>query len=272
VIFSRGKRTPGRHARQPGSAERAPDGTPQPGDPGSGEAAATAPTSPKRPFGPYDITEAPEDARRMDLGSLQIPSVTGVQMRVQAAPDGSILRVVLTHGKSALQLTAFAAPRTEPIWDEVRAEISKSLFADGVAAQEVDGDYGVELKARMRTKEGTRDLRFVGVDGPRWLVRADFQGPAAVDPGRDEELTTILRGVVVDRGTEAKPVKEPLPLRLPPEMAAKVQQQTAVAAAARAGEAMPTPVQPAGGKAAGRKPSPRPVNGPNGSRPTAGGP
>jgi hypothetical protein len=32
----------------------------------------------------------------------------------------------------------------------------------------------------------------------------------------------VLRGVVVDRGTEARPVSEALPLRLPPEAAAQL--------------------------------------------------
>jgi hypothetical protein len=280
VIFSRGKRTAGRHARQEGPRSSRPEQAPdrasaeQTGAPGQPDAAAsTADPSPPTgdTVGPYDISEVPAGVRRLDLGSLQIPSVTGVQVRVQANQDGIVQRVVLVHGKSALQLAAFAAPRTEPIWDEVRADISKSLFAEGVAVQEVDGEYGIELRARMRTKEGMKDLRFVGVDGPRWLVRADFQGPAAVDPAAVPQLAECLRGLVVNRGPEAKPAKEPLPLRLPEEMSAQVQQQTA--AASRAGEPLPPPSQPVGaGPRAGRRPSPRPViGGPNGAEPAAGG-
>src|SRR5207244_2055032 len=78
-----------------------------------------------------------------------------------------------------------------------------------------DGDYGVELRARVRTPEGLTDLRFVGVDGPRWMVRAVYQGAAAVDTSAAGPLSACLRGVVVERGSEAMPVREPLPLRLP---------------------------------------------------------
>lgn len=187
------------------------------------------PTSPAR--GPYDVAEAP-DAPRLDLGSLQIPAVPEVEVRVQADPQGVIQQVVLVHGQNALQLGVFAAPRSEGIWDEVRAEIRQSLFNDGAAAQEVEGEYGTELRARVRTPDGLTDLRFVGIDGPRWMVRGVYQGAAATDPVAAGPLAACLDGLVVDRGQEAKPVREPLPLRLPRE----VEEQQA------AGE-QPTPEQ-----------------------------
>ena len=168
--------------------------------------------------GPFDIVDAPEGVERLDLGSLQIPAIPGVEVRVQADPEGQVQQVVLVAGDSALQLGVFAAPRTEGIWDEVREDIRKQLFNDGVAAEEVDGAYGVELRSRVRTPEGLTDIRFVGIDGPRWMVRGVYQGPAAVDPAQSKELAECLRGLVVDRGTEAMPVREPLALRLPREI------------------------------------------------------
>ena len=129
---------------------------------------------------------------------------------MQADPDGAIQQVVLVHGENALQLGVFAAPRTEGIWDEVRAEIRKSLFDDGVAAEEVDGEYGVELRARVRTPEGLTDIRFVGVDGPRWMVRGVYQGPAAVDPADGRAAGRVPARPRRRPGQEAKPVREPL--------------------------------------------------------------
>ncbi|MFC0095977.1 DUF3710 domain-containing protein [Micromonospora marina] len=168
--------------------------------------------------GPYDVSEAP-DAPRLDLGSLQIPAVPDVEVRVQADPQGVIQQVVLVHGQNALQLGVFAAPRSEGIWDEVREEIRQSLVSDGATAQEVEGEHGPELRARVRTPDGPTDLRFVGIDGPRWMVRGVFQGAAATDPAATGPLAACLDGLVVDRGQEAKPVREPLPLRLPREVA-----------------------------------------------------
>jgi hypothetical protein len=174
--------------------------------------------------GPYDITEAPRGVQRLDLGSLHIPAVDGVEVRVQADPDGTIQQVVLVHGENALQLGVFAAPRSEGIWEEVRDEIRQSLIRDGAKPSERAGEYGQELLARVRTPEGTTDLRFVGVDGPRWMVRGVFQGRAAVDPSASGPLLECLHELVVDRGQEAKPAREPLPLRLPKEMAEQAQQ------------------------------------------------
>ncbi|MDG4792339.1 DUF3710 domain-containing protein [Micromonospora sp. WMMD1082] len=201
MIFSR-KRAAGRHARD----ERATD------VPETVEGAEPAPAG-----GPYDVTEAPDGVQRLDLGSLQIPAVPDVEVRVQADQQGVIQQVVLVHGPSALQLGVFAAPRSEGIWDEVREEIRQSLLADGAVAQEATGEYGTELHARVRTEDGQTDLRFVGVDGPRWMVRAVYQGTAATDPAAAGPLARCLDGLVVDRGVEAKPVREPLPLRLPRE-------------------------------------------------------
>ncbi|MFY1684411.1 DUF3710 domain-containing protein [Micromonospora sp. WMMD730] len=201
MIFSRKRADNGRHARD----ERA-------GGPDAYETAGPA-------RGPYDVAEAPDDVQRLDLGSLHIPAVPGVEVRVQADPQGVVQQVVLVHGDNALQLGVFAAPRSEGIWDEVRDEIRQSLIADGATAQEARGEYGVELHARVRTPDGPTDLRFVGIDGPRWMVRGVYQGAAATDPAAAGPLATCLDGLVVDRGQEAKPVREPLPLRLPREMA-----------------------------------------------------
>jgi Protein of unknown function (DUF3710) len=214
---------------------------------------ASAEPPERRDHGPYDVTEAPDGIAQLDLGALLVPAIEGVEVRVQADPDGRIQQVVLVYGDSALQLGVFAAPRTDGIWDEVRAEIRKQLFTDGVAVEEVDGDYGAELRARVRTQEGLTDIRFVGVDGPRWLVRAVYQGPAAVDPSVAEPLVRCLRGVVVDRGQEAMPVREPLPLRLPKEIADQSEggpeQSGTPTNGAAPGAPRPSPR---------RKPSPRP--------------
>ena len=174
--------------------------------------------------GPWDAEHAPEGVERLDLGSLLIPAIEGVEVRVQANPDGAVEQIVLVHGNSALQLGVFAAPRSEGIWDEVRAEIAAAMKADGAAPREFDGPYGVELAARVNTPEGPADVRFVGVDGPRWMVRALFQGLAAADPAQEGVLGDCLRGLVVVRDEEARPVREALPLRLPREMAEQAEQ------------------------------------------------
>jgi hypothetical protein len=174
--------------------------------------------------GPWDARHAPDGVQRLDLGSLQIPAMDGVEVRVQANPEGGVEQVVLVEGESALQLGVFAAPRSDGIWNEVRAEIAGSMSGDGVVPREINGPYGVELIARVKTPEGPADVRFVGIDGPRWMVRALYQGPAAADPNYAGVLADCLSGLVVVRDDEARPVREALPLRLPAEMAEHAQQ------------------------------------------------
>jgi hypothetical protein len=57
--------------------------------------------------------------------------------------------------------------------------------------------------------------RFVGVDGPRWFLRAVVSGRAAIEPAAAEAVHEVIRTAVVDRGDEAMPPRELLPLRLP---------------------------------------------------------
>jgi hypothetical protein len=254
VIFSRGRGSGGRHKADESrrSGRHTSSGRP---DPDEVDLSDDGDTPAADRLGPYDITEAPAGVERLDLGSLQVPAVDGVEIRVQAGEDGAVQQVVLVHGDSALQLGVFAAPRSEGIWNEVRAEIRSTLFADGVAVEDADGDYGAELRARVRTPEGLTDLRFIGVDGPRWMIRAVFQGPAAVDPGVAPPLVDCLHGLVVDRGKEAMPVREALPLRLPKEVAeqaqaAQQQAEPTAGAEPRANGTAPSPTK--------RRPSPRP--------------
>jgi hypothetical protein len=181
-------------------------------------AADGRPAEPATVAGPYDITVAPPGRARLDFGALKVPAIDGVEARLQRG-DGGTQQVVIGYARSTLQLSVVAAPRSEAIWTEVLGEIRQQLPDNGFAAEEIHGDYGVELRARVDTPRGPTDIRFVGIGGPRWLLRAVFQGPAAVDPATAPPLLDCLRNLVVDRGHEPMPVREPLPLHPPTDMA-----------------------------------------------------
>lgn len=256
VIFSRNGGSGGRHAaeepRRSGDRSRSSSTESRPARDRSGSAAREpdddlrasrhstdgrasdqsepgAPEESEPDFGPYDISEAP-DGDFLDLGSLKIPTIEGVEVRVQANNEGVVQQVVLGAGDSVLQLAVFAAPRNEGIWDDVRANIRSSLSGENVAVEEVRGDYGPELRARVRADQTVTDIRFIGIDGPRWMVRAIYQGAAAREPAEAGPLAQCLRALVVDRGKEAMPAEEALPLRLPREMADAAKAQMAAQA------------------------------------------
>ncbi|MBO3103577.1 DUF3710 domain-containing protein [Cellulomonas sp. zg-ZUI168] len=179
------------------------------------------PAASERPRGPRDASEVDDDLPRVDLGAILVPGVPGMELRMEIDKASDVVSAasILLDG-SSLQVQAFAAPRTEGIWDEIRAEIAESVTQQGGSADDLPGPFGRELLARLpiRTPEGRtghRPARFIGADGPRWFVRGVVTGRAAVDPAAAKALEDLFAGIVVVRGTEARAPRDLLTLRLP---------------------------------------------------------
>ena len=170
--------------------------------------------------GPFDEHDAPDDElERLDLGALRIPVLPGVEVRVDVGPDQQVIAATLSYAGSEAQIGVFAAPRTAGIWDDVRKEIRGTISAQGGTAEESKGRFGRELLGRVPVQGGFQGVRFVGVDGPRWFLRGLFTGAAATDPAKASVLEDAVRNIVVVRGTSPMPVRDPLPLALPREVA-----------------------------------------------------
>lgn len=179
--------------------------------------------------GPYDVNDAVEDdLDRVDFGALQIPKTAGNDLRVSLDAKGRVVSVSVHRGGSAMQIGAYAAPRDGSVWADLWPELAQSISSQGGRASQTDGPFGPELAAELappRTegkdsaKAARRPARFVGVDGPRWFVRAVLTGPAATDEDAAEPLLETLRQVIVERGSDPRPVREPLTLKLPAELA-----------------------------------------------------
>jgi hypothetical protein len=176
-----------------------------------------------REGGPWDAPTAPEDGiERVDLGGVRIPIVNGMELRAELAED-QVVAVTLIIGRSALQIQPFAAPRTLGIWDDVRAEIAEGIAQSGGKSSEEEGPFGTELLAEVGVAlpDGTTGLqaaRFLGVDGPRWFLRAVITGEAAVDATVRKDLEALLAEVVVVRGDDAMAPRDPIGLQLPEEI------------------------------------------------------
>ncbi|MEO6886456.1 MAG: DUF3710 domain-containing protein [Jatrophihabitantaceae bacterium] len=171
--------------------------------------------------GPFDEQDAPEDKiNRVDLGALRVPVAPGLDVRLEVNEAQQVIAVTLAGGGSTLQLGVFAAPRIEGIWDEVRAEIATSMNDQrGQAKELLDDAFGVELAGKLPGDGGTLvPVRFIGVDGPRWFLRAMLVGAAATDSGKAAPFEQALRNVIVVRGSDPLPVREPVPLTLPKDV------------------------------------------------------
>lgn len=208
--------------------------------------------------GPYDADDAPNDAvPRLDFGSLRIPNSPEVKVQVEFVEKTHAVRQVqMVAGDSEVHVGVFAAPRSEDVWDEAREEIVKSVHRQGGSVEEVDGPYGAELL--VRGKGQNVPVRYAGISGPRWLIRAVFRGPRAEDETASPALDEALRGVVVERGSAPMPVLDALPLRMPPEARQLQEQLVAKAAARRKAAAAPKDRVNAAPAAKQRKPSPKP--------------
>lgn len=174
-----------------------------------------------RARGPFDASEVEDDLARIDLGALLITPVDGMQLRLELDQEQqSVMSAHALIGDSSVQLQAFAAPKTLGVWPDIRTEIADSITAQGGTADVVDGPLGRELAATIpgRGPDGRSQdnaVRFLGVDGPRWFLRAVISGPAATDDAKASALVDIVRSIVVVRDDAARPPREALPLRVP---------------------------------------------------------
>ncbi|WP_433872080.1 DUF3710 domain-containing protein [Saccharopolyspora sp. CA-218241] len=174
--------------------------------------------------GPHDSAEAPpDDVERLDLGSVRLPVPEGGQLQVEVDPTGPVRAVHLVTPVGRLTVSAFAAPRSGELWPEVSAELAEQLRKDGARVHTEQGDWGEELVADSPKAA----LRFVGVDGPRWLLRGVAAGPADHAAECTSTLYAVLNETVVVRGDEPLPVRTPLPIELPEEIVRHIQQAQA---------------------------------------------
>ncbi|MEG9247796.1 DUF3710 domain-containing protein [Arthrobacter sp. Soc17.1.1.1] len=211
------------------------------GEDTGGEDAAGAPTAAVAPapaghvssadydrsaLGPFDLSEQETESGYIDLGALRIHATEGLQLRLEVEERSKrVIAVTLDLGGSTLQLQAFAAPKTEGLWDEIREQIGASVGSQGGTVEERPGRLGTELLAKLPAQTpdgqpGYRVARFVGVNGSRWFLRGVFGGPAALDQNAAAPMEKLFRSVVVVRGDHPLPPRELLPLRLPKDAAA----------------------------------------------------
>ncbi|WP_282944993.1 DUF3710 domain-containing protein [Cellulomonas endometrii] len=244
ALFRRGAKARTAQDETEGGVDVAPGATAEPAEPAADLTAepgvsspdAVAAPVPDRSGGPWDSTEDVPAGPRVDLGALRLPGVNGMELRMEIDKKSQVVTAVgVTLDGSTLQMQAFAAPRTDGIWDEIREEIGESVRKQGGSVDDVPGPFGRELLARLpvRTPEGRtghRPARFVGVDGPRWFLRGVITGRAAVDEEAAVKIEDLFRRTVVVRGTEARAPRDLLALRLPGQ-ADGVTPQTAPAAA-----------------------------------------
>jgi Protein of unknown function (DUF3710) len=221
-IFRRGTKDSSAELKPNGASSDGQDSHDSDEAAGANGATSTArPSRPSRSGGPFDRSEVEGLEGRLDLGALWLTGAPGMELRLEVEEESqNVVGVTAVLGESSVQLQAFAAPRSEGIWDDIRAEIAASITGQGGTADKMSGPLGNELRAQMPGQDPNgrtvfSPVRFVGVDGPRWFLRAVLSGPAAHDDDAAATLLEVVRATVVVRGDEAMAPRELLALQLP---------------------------------------------------------
>lgn len=156
----------------------------------------------------------------LDFGSMQIPAVEGMQLRVEMDEQENPMAVSVMLDDTMLQLQAFAAPKSESLWDDVRQEIAEGIRGGQGKALEADGPFGRELQAEVvvtdpQGKTLRQAARFIGIDGERWFLRGVVTGAGATEPAKASAVERIFAGVSVERGAHAAAPRDPLEITIP---------------------------------------------------------
>jgi hypothetical protein len=204
--------------------------------------------------GPFDIDDFDDpstaEGGRLDLGSVLIPMPEAGQVQVELTEMGvpSAVWVVTPNGR--FTVAAYAAPKTAGLWREVASELADSLRKDVPKVSIEDGPWGREVVGVAKAEQGQPAgvVRFIGIDGYRWMIRCVVNGPQDKVVALAAEARNALADTVVRRGDTPMPVRTPLQVQLPEPMAAQLRaaaEQAAQQQGQQAQQAQQQPPQPA---------------------------
>jgi hypothetical protein len=168
--------------------------------------------------GPFDVEEF-DDASvvtvgRHDLGSVLIPENEAAELAVEVNPQGVPTMVWMVTPNGRYNITAYAAPKTGGLWREVVTEIAESLRNDSAQVSVEDGPWGREVVGVVTKGPEPVVMRFVGIDGYRWMVRGAAIGSPESADAIAAEVRNALADTVVRRGDTPQPVRAMLSLQL----------------------------------------------------------
>jgi len=200
--------------------------------------------------GPFDVDDFDDPSAaalgRLDLGSVLIPMPEAGQVQVELTEVGvpSAVWVVTPNGR--FTIAAYAAPKTAGLWREVATELADSLRKDVPEVRIEDGPWGREVigVSKPEPNQPAGVVRFIGVDGYRWMIRCVVNGPQDRIDALAGEARNALADTVVQRGETPLPVRTPLPVQLPEPMAAQLQAAAEQAAQQQAQQAQQAAQQP----------------------------
>ena len=195
--------------------------------------------------GPFDITDFDDVAvatvGRHDLGSVLIPENETAELVFEVNQQGVPSAVWMVTPNGRYNVTAWAAPKTGGLWREVVTEIADSLRKDGAQVTIEDGPWGREVVGVVTNGPEPVVMRFIGVDGYRWMVRGAAIGPPPLADQIAAETRKALADTAIRRGDTPQPVRAMLPLQLSETLVNRLRARAQQMVEAQAQVQPPTP-------------------------------
>ena len=155
----------------------------------------------------------------LDLGSMRIPLPKGSQVQVEMGEQGpKMVHIVTQFGR--ITPVAFAAPTSAGQWAEASEQIVQGMTADGLTVDIEQGPWGPEVIGRGEHGQ----IRIIGVEGPRWMLRMTTTAPGDRAEGLRDLAREMTARTFVYRGEEPMLAGNSLPVVLPQQLVAQVQQ------------------------------------------------
>ena len=176
--------------------------------------------------GPLEFSSDLDTSSMLDLGAVFLPNIPGLEVHLDLDPRSGKGKSVSLHlNMTIAEVQIFAAAVNDDLWATMRDAITSGLRDQKVDCSVEMGRFGTEIHAVMPTVDldgnaHVQPVRFVGVRGSRWLVRAVISGDGALvveqsnaDAGPDIE--DVISQLVINRGEDPLPPGERLALRSP---------------------------------------------------------
>jgi hypothetical protein len=179
--------------------------------------------------GPLELSADLDTSSMLNLGALLLPNIPGLEVDLDLDPRSGRGKSVSLHlNMTIAEVQVFAAAANEDPWASMRDAIAAGLREQQVECSVELGRFGTEIRAVMPTVDldGTahiQPVRFVGVRGPRWLLRVVISGDGSLpdtSTGTDavNAIDDVISRIVVNRGDAPVPPGERLELRSPEDV------------------------------------------------------
>ncbi|MCX6416908.1 MAG: DUF3710 domain-containing protein [Actinobacteria bacterium] len=176
--------------------------------------------------GPLEFSSDLDTSSMLDLGAVFLPNIPGLEVHLDLDPRSGKGKSVSLHlNMTIAEVQIFAASVNDDLWATMRDAISSGLRDQKVDCTVEMGRFGTEIHAVMPTVDldgnvHVQPVRFVGVRGSRWLVRAVISGDGALrsghpNPDAGPDIDEVISQLVINRGDEPIPPGERLALRSP---------------------------------------------------------